>query len=772
METPALLKYLTIEGVTARGPFVPAVELRRVGDLGTMSHPPARAITFAQAITGVENGQWVEMRGFLRSTESSGDWERIHVTTPSGEFVGRMNSPVAFTAIPGSLIRVRGVCSVTAGGDGEAADMMLLVPFLHNILIDEDAPADVYDMPLRSMKDLGQLSAGLALTRVRVAGVVLRTVPGQLIYLQDERTGLLLLSHETLPLTPGDSIDAIGILGREGERTVLREVVYRKLATCPVPTPLQLSDPSHFTAALDAQLVSVRGTLVDVFHQPRHTRLTLQSGNTLFEALFDHPPGTPAPAGFVEGSVLEITGIYRADFDDARQLRGFQLQLCTLGGVTVVRGARLWTVPRALAAAVVLGILALLGVVWAVALRRQVRRQTEELREQMERQVRLETEVQRAARLESLGVLAGGIAHDFNNLLTVVIGNLSLAMFDTKVSESVGGLLREIERAAYRARDLTQQLLTFARGGNPLRTNVALPQIVREAAESMLHGSSVRCDYEVPPGLWSANVDKDQITQVVQNLTINAVEAMSQGGVIRISLANEKIAAGAQTSLAPGRYVRVAVIDSGRGIQPEILPRVFDPYFSTKEVGGGLGLATVYSIIKRHDGRIEAESIPGQGSSFTFWLPAGEAAEAQLPPPAAAPVPAALSMRTARVLLMDDEEGVRRLGATLLQRMGVKPTTVSDGAAAVKEFGAARSAGQPFDLVILDLTVPGGMGGKEAMMCIREMDSDVPAIVSSGYSNDPVLADFARYGFQAVVPKPYEVSQLMDTIKRLLASRS
>ena len=769
---PAPLKYLTIEGVTVSGVFGPEVEMRRFEDLGAMSPPPARSITFDQAVTGAENGQWVEMRGFLRGMDSDGDWQRIYVATPSGEFVGRMDSPVPFTATPGSLIRIRGVCRTIAGDEGQSAGVLLLVPFLHNIMIEEDAPADAYDLPLRSMKELGQLSAARDLMRVRVSGIVLKSVPARLIYLHDERASLLLLSREIVPLTPGDSIEAVGILGREGARTVLRDAVFRKLASGPLPTPVRLTDPSRFTSALDGQLVRARGTLIDVLRQPRQSRLRLQSGNTLFEAVLDHPRGTPLPAGFDQGAVLEITGIYRTDFDDARQLRGFQLELCSTDDVAVVRGARMWTVQRALAAAAVLGALALLSVAWVVALRRRVRQQTQQLREQMERQVQLEAEVQRAARLESVGVLAGGIAHDFNNLLTVVIGNLSLAMFDPKVAESAGGFLREIERAAYRARDLTQQLLTFAKGGNPLRSTVALPEIVREAAESMLHGSSVRCDYEVRPGLWNANVDKNQIAQAIQNLTLNAVEAMPNGGVIRISLANEEIMPGANPSLAAGRYVRVAIADSGEGIKPEIVSRVFDPYFSTKRTGGGLGLATVYSIVKRHDGRIEVESTPGRGATFTLWLPAGDA-EKQMPPsqvPAAAP--AVSPTRPARVLLMDDEESIRRLGAALLLRMGLTPVTVSDGAAAVKELSAARNAGQPIDLVILDLTIPGGMGGREAMEQIRKLDPQVPAIVSSGYSNDPVLADFARYGFQAIVPKPYEVSLLMETVKRLLAPRS
>jgi len=769
MELPVLLKALAIEGVTVRGADMPTVEARRSRDLGAMSAPPARPITFDQGITGAENGQWVVMRGFLRAMESSGDWRRIFVTTSAGEFVCHVESPVAFAATPGSLIRARGVCATTAGKDGQIEGLTLLVPFLHDLSIEEDAPVDAYDLPLRSMKDLRQLSAGRDLVRVHVSGLVLNAVPGRLIHLLDERTAFLLFSQQTEPLIPGDSIEAVGILGREGMRTVLRSTIYRKLRSGPPPVPVLLSDPSRLDSGLDAQLVSATGTLVDALRQPERTRLTLQSGNTFFEAVLNHPEGTPAPSGFDPGSVLKVTGIYQADFDDARGLRGFRLQLRSPGDVAMVKAPRLWTVSRALTVAGLLGILAVSSVVWVTALRRRVRQQTGQIREQMERQARLEAELQRTARLESLGVLAGGIAHDFNNLLTVVIGNVSLAMLDEKLTDATRESLQEIERAALRACDLTQQLLTFAKGGNPVRAPAALAEIVRQAAGSALHGSSVRCEFDVQPGLWDANVDKGQITQAIQNLALNAIEAMPHGGVIQISLANVEIAPGTNSALAPGRHVRVVIADTGMGIKPEILPRIFDPYFSTKKVGGGLGLATVYSIVKRHDGRIEAESVPGHGASFTLWLPACETAPRLPPPPIPATAPAVLSMRPARVLLMDDEEGVRTLGVTLLQRMGLKPTAFNDGDAALKAFGAAREAGQPFDLVILDLTIPGGMGGREVMGELRKLDPLVPAIVSSGYSNDPVLADFASYGFQAVVPKPYEIGLLTETVRRLLA---
>ena len=770
METPRLVQYLSVEGLTYNDGHVPAVDLKRYASLGSIDPPPAKPVTFEQAITGGEDGQWVEMRGFLESTESYGDLRRIHIATAMGEIVGFVDSPENLRATKGSLVTVNGVCETVTDG-GRITGLTLLMPFLHNITVEEGAPVDFFDLPLRPIKSLGELSLVRSLTRVRVSGIVIYTVPGRMIYLQDDQAGLLLLSSATQPLSVGDSIEAVGILGQEGMRTVLREAVYHQLASGAPPVPQRVADPSRFVSAFDGRLVSVRGTLIDVLHQPLQTRLTLQNGSTVFEAIFDHPLDPPAPARLALGAVLDVAGVYRADFDDARQLRGFRLWIRSWSDVAVVQRARMLTVQRVLVFATLLGLIALFGVVWAAALRRRVRQQTEQIHEQMERQARLEAEVQHAARLESLGVLAGGIAHDFNNLLTVVIGNLSLAKLDAKVAESVGGLLQEIEQADFRARDLTQQLLTFAKGGNPVRTTVALPEIVREAAESMLHGSSVRCEYELGPGLWHANVDRDQVAQTIQNLVLNAVEAMPGGGVIRISLTNEEIASGAHAALAAGRYLRVAVADSGEGIKPDILPRVFDPYFSTKKIGGGLGLATVYSIVKRHGGRIEVESTPGHGATFTLWLPAGETVTPTPPPSVPATIPADVPPHSARVLLMDDEEGVRRLGAALLLRMGLRVETVADGAAVVKEFSEARSAGQPYDLVILDLTIPGGMGGREAMEQIRKLDPRVPAIVSSGYSNDPVLADFARYGFQAMVPKPYEVSLLMETVKRLLAQR-
>ncbi|HYP16812.1 MAG TPA: ATP-binding protein, partial [Opitutus sp.] len=462
---------------------------------------------------------------------------------------------------------------------------------------------------------------------------------------------------------------------------------------------------------------------------------------------------------------------------DSRQTRGFGLQLRSPEDIAVFAPPRLWTLQRALAAVAVLAACSLLGVAWISALRRRVRAQTRQIREQLERQARLEAEVQRAARLESLGVLAGGIAHDFNNLLTIILGNLGLAQLDEKLAPETSQRLQEIERGAGRARGLTQQLLTFAKGGEPVRTSVALADVVKRSTDLALHGTNVLCDYAFVPDLWPASVDKDQVGQAIQNLVLNAVQAMPQGGMLRVSLENATVEAGSKPSLEPGRYVKLALSDTGEGISPDVLPRIFDPYFTTRQSGSGLGLATVYSIVKRHHGLIEVESQPARGTTFTVWLPA---ADSPAPEPVATPVlarslppadAAAADRKRARVLLMDDEESIRSIVAAALQRMGLEGVTVPDGAAALREFTVAQHAGRPFDLVILDLTVPGGMGGRETIELLRKLDADVPAIVSSGYSSDPVLANFAAHGFQAMVAKPYELGQLVATVQRLLAAR-
>ncbi|HEY5078902.1 MAG TPA: ATP-binding protein, partial [Opitutaceae bacterium] len=340
---------------------------------------------------------------------------------------------------------------------------------------------------------------------------------------------------------------------------------------------------------------------------------------------------------------------------------------------------------------------------------------------------RMEEELQHAGKLESIGILAGGIAHDFNNILTAILSNLSLLQLDLAEMPDESRLLDEAVRATKRAGDLTLQLLTFSKGGDPVRAAVNLNEIVQEAATFARRGSGVMSQFDLPPDLWAVNVDKAQIGQVVQNLVINATQAMPSGGTLRIAASNEYVAPGSHAALAEGEYVRISVTDTGEGIAHESIGKIFDPYFTTKRLGHGLGLATVFSIIKRHKGHIEVESALGKGTTFTFWLPAAPSAK----PDPERPKAFAGAGAGGRVLFMDDEEPILRMARRLMNRMGYEFESAADGREAIERYRAAKEAGRPFDLVVMDLTIPGGMGGKEAISILRQFDPGVKAIVSS-----------------------------------------
>lgn len=390
------------------------------------------------------------------------------------------------------------------------------------------------------------------------------------------------------------------------------------------------------------------------------------------------------------------------------------------------------------------------GIVGAVAVMRDVTARE-----------RLEEEMSRASRLQSVGLLAGGIAHDFNNLLTVILGNVVVLKQTFPYEGEVAACLGEAERAVLRARDLTQQLLTFARGGDPVRSAVQLQDIITEAAAFGARGSAARCEFDLPPDLWLADADRGQIAQVVQNLVLNAVQAMPQGGFVRITARNEHIDAGS-APVDAGDYIRITVEDSGCGIPPEDLGRIYDPYFTTKSQGSGLGLATVYSIVRKHRGAIEVTSQPGAGTIFRLLLPAAHAGE----PPRDATAPRNAGMLNGRILLMDDEEAIRKVAGRMLSRLGLAVETAADGAAAVELFRSARERGEPFDVVMLDLTIPGGMGGMETLRKLRDFDPGVRAVVSSGYSDEMAMGDHRAHGFVGVIPKPYQ----LDDCARVLGA--
>ncbi len=381
-------------------------------------------------------------------------------------------------------------------------------------------------------------------------------------------------------------------------------------------------------------------------------------------------------------------------------------------------------------------------------------------------QEKIEQELMRASTLESIGVLAGGIAHDFNNLLTSILGNLSLIKMDGVANPNQQEPLDAMESAVLRATDLTRQLLTFSKGGSPVRTTASISELARETASFSLHGSNITCQFHFPEELWSVNVDCGQISQVLNNLVINAQQAMPEGGTIEISAQNvdlRRVRIPASQNLVPGPYVELRVKDHGMGIDSTHLPKIFDPFFSTKKTGSGLGLATSYNILRNHQGHIAVVSNPGEGTEFLLYLPATPRKLGTEPVELREPV-----LGSGRVLVMDDEPAIRTLLRQMLSRFGYEVDDASEGTEAIGKYQQAMHENRPYAAVVMDLTIPGGMGGKQTIAALLEMDPGVRAIVASGYSSDPIMADFAAYGFKGMVAKPFRIQELCLTLERVI----
>jgi PAS domain S-box-containing protein len=365
-----------------------------------------------------------------------------------------------------------------------------------------------------------------------------------------------------------------------------------------------------------------------------------------------------------------------------------------------------------------------------------------------------------AQKMESLGVLAGGIAHDFNNLLTIVMGRLSLARTALSPGTALADSLDTAATATAQAQQLTRQLLTFSKGGAPVKDVVSLGRVAREASHLAASGSNAAVHLEIMVDLWNAEVDVAQISQALHNLVLNAAQAMPAGGRVRVCAENVEEA---PADLPRGRYVRIEVRDQGKGIAPEVLPRVFDPFFTTKASGSGLGLAVVYSVVRGHGGHVDIASAPGCGTTVTLWLPATDK-----PLPAERMSPSAHPARPARVLLMDDQAEVRLVVGEMLATLGYEVESVCDGAEAAERYRQALANAQRFDAVMLDLTVAGGKGGCEAVRELLAVDATAKVVACSGYSDDPVMGNFAAYGFSGVLAKPFDLDKLSAMLRAIL----
>jgi two-component system, cell cycle sensor histidine kinase and response regulator CckA len=375
-------------------------------------------------------------------------------------------------------------------------------------------------------------------------------------------------------------------------------------------------------------------------------------------------------------------------------------------------------------------------------------------------------------KLESTGILAGGIAHDFNNLLTTMLLNLDLAASDGTPATDMAEHLATIRQGVLAAQVLTQQLITFARGGAAMRQSVVLTSLLQDSVPLALSGSNVRSDIVVAPDLWPTEVDIGQMGQVIRNLVLNAREAMPGGGVVKLRAGNITLSSANTEALPHGKYVQIVVTDQGYGISAEALPKIFDPYFSTKirgvQKGMGLGLTICHAIVQKHGGTITVESTLGQGACFAVYLPATTKTASVTP---AAPASADHNRPRGRVLVMDDEPMVRNVFKTVLNQIGYDAELARDGRAAVDLYTKAQYEGRPFDAVILDLTVKGEMGGQAAARVLHALDPAVSAIVMSGYSDDDVMRHYDRHGFKARLVKPFDRDMLRDVLAQVIKAK-
>ena len=366
----------------------------------------------------------------------------------------------------------------------------------------------------------------------------------------------------------------------------------------------------------------------------------------------------------------------------------------------------------------------------------------------------LEAQYEQAQKMESLGTLAGGIAHDFNNLLSGIFGYLDLARKKTK-NPKIAEYLTKAFNTSERAKGLTHQLLTFSKGGVPVKKIEPLVPFLKETTQFALSGANVSCSFDLPHDLWMCDYDKNQVAQVIDNIIINAHHAMPSGGKIQVTATNVIVKEKEHPILFPGNYVKISISDTGTGIPEKYISRIFDPFFTTKQTGSGLGLATGYSIIKRHGGIIDVESEPGIGTTFHTFIPS-----AKIQKISEEKIVESRYRGSGRILILDDEEIIQEMLIDMLESLGFTTTSTSEGSQTVQAFKKASKQNNPFRAVILDLTVPGGMGGKKVVKEIRKRDKRIPVFVVSGYSADAAIAKPGEFGFTASLEKPFKVAEL------------
>ncbi|MCF3648348.1 ATP-binding protein [Synoicihabitans lomoniglobus] len=630
-QPPAVGAHVMVTGFTAQGDFAPVIRASLVKTVGNLSLPRARQVTLEQAQTGVEEAQWVSMSGFVHDVRRDGGWARLDLSTSAGPLSARLPTDASLTDLVGAVVELHGVCTAVADEDRKLRGIEMWVAGRDQIEVLDPGPQNVFALPFTPISELGRFNAASSLRRrIKVQGVIMHQSESGRIYMEETGASLLVHSRQRQPLRRGDRVEVVGFPGREGGRMVLRESTYRRIAEGASPPPVVIDEPGRLRAELDGHLVRIEGHVLERFRADGEGRLWVQNGRAVFETHLENRTDRDVQMLPIEGSRIAVTGVYEVEFSDRARPLSFRLLVDETEQIEVLSAPQWWTRERAIGAGTLLLVSVMLTLLWVRHLHGRVKVQSRELDDQMNRATRLEADLQRASRLESLGTMAGGVAQDFNELLDRMLSNIARVEESADPDGKSGIWLQETRSAVSRARDLTRRLMTFAKGGAPVCAPVDLVALVQSEVNAFDVGVSTEVQWTVTSDCPRVPVDDGQLRQVVRSLLLNAGQAMPRGGILRWEIRPVRIDADSDLLLASGRYVQMILHDNGEGMGEKTLGRAFDPYFTTRAGAAGLGLAVVYSVVRRHHGHIVIESTPMLGTDVSIWLPVDR--EASRPP--------------------------------------------------------------------------------------------------------------------------------------------
>jgi len=611
-----------VEGSTFASGFAPQIKASMVRQIGEIGLPVAKKTTIEQALTGIEEAQWVEMSGYVFGLRRELGWIRVDLSTNAGPMSVRLPGDTAVGDLQGEVVTFHGVVAAVTDEKRKLVGLDLWVADRQHVHVFEDKVGDVFAGPTSALDEVGLFSASLnPYRRIKIEGTVLHWSPEGRIVIEDGDSVLMVLTRQDESVQRGDRIEVVGFFGREGGRAVLREAEYRKVGTGHLSWPVQVDPTADIRKELDGLLVSLEGKILEGYQLDGKQRAAVQSGRTVFEIRLEgNGRGLPVrlPAA---GSRVNVKGVYMINFNDRAEPISFYVLLSESDQMEVLRPPQWWTPQRGLAGVLLLLVAMAAALFWVRSLRGRVALQTRQIEEQMLRATQLEADLNRAARLESLGTLAAGIAQDFSTLLSSTHERIAVVAKHARLPVKVRAQLDEARASSLRARDLARQLSAFSEGAEPQLAMVAVGKVLEDLVTHFELPHSILPRWQLDESLSEISTDATMLRQVFRNLLFNSTQAMPKGGELGVSLDRERFVAEGDSLLQPGDYLRIRLRDSGEGIVDKNIDRVFDPYFTTRPGAQGLGLAVVYSLVRRLHGKVRIESIPMVGTTVTVWLP-------------------------------------------------------------------------------------------------------------------------------------------------------